>query len=76
MDSSVFIDLLKQELGIEESVSLETVLKETEWWDSMSVLDVIALADREFQLPLILEEFREVHTINDIYVYITGKMQG
>ena len=73
MDFNSFLALLKKELAIEVPVSPDTILQQSSWWDSMSVLDVIAFMDRDFQISLNFEEFKTVKTVNDLFVYITSK---
>ena len=75
MDFTSFLKSFKDELAIEADLSAETAFKEASWWDSMSVLDVIALADRDFNTALDLGDFKHIRTLNELFEFISAKSQ-
>jgi acyl carrier protein len=52
------------EIGI---LKPETKFRELEQWDSMSALIIISLSDKYFCKRINLEEFKEAHTVLELY---------
>ena len=64
-----FIKKLEEELEDIEIGILkpDTKFRELEQWDSMSALIIISLSDKYFGKRINLEEFKEVHTVLEMY---------
>ena len=56
-----------------ESFKADTNFRETEEWDSLIALSVIALADEEYGVKLTGDDIRNSTTINDIFEIIKTK---
>ena len=64
-----FINELKDALEIEgedHKITLETNLKELEKYDSLSVLSIIAMIDKNFNKQIPSSEFVKVTTVNNL----------
>lgn len=51
-------------------------LCDIETWDSLSVLSLIAFADKEFKVVLFPEDINKTITINDIIMLFGDKIEG
>ena len=69
MNLEQFIKKLEEELEDIEIGILkpQTKFRELEQWDSMSALIIISLSDKYFGKRIILEEFKEAHTVLELY---------
>lgn len=56
-----------------ESFKADTIFRETEEWDSLIALSIIALADEEYSVKLTGDDIRSASTINDIFEIIKAK---
>jgi len=56
-----------------ESFKADTIFRDTEEWDSLVALSVIALADEEYGVKLTGDDIRSAATINDIFEIIKAK---
>lgn len=75
MKTEDFIKELKDALEIEdedEEIILETNLKELEEYDSLSVLSIIAMIDKNFGKQIPSSDFAKITTINSL-VELIGK---
>lgn len=62
-----FIELFKETLEIEDGeVTLDTVFRDLDKWDSLAFLSVIAMIDEEYDLVIEGNDFRELKTISDL----------
>jgi acyl carrier protein len=69
MKTEDFITELKDTLEIEDEeqkITLETNLKELEEYDSLSVLAIIAMIDKNFGKQIPSADFAKVTTINNL----------
>ena len=69
MKTEDFINELKDALEIEDEdqeITLETNLKELEEYDSLSVLSIIAMIDKNFSKQIPSSEFAKVTTVNSL----------
>ena len=69
MNTKDFINELKDALEIEDEdqeITLETNLKELEKYDSLSVLSIIAMIDKNFNKQIPSSEFVKVTTVNNL----------
>lgn len=67
MNKEKFLEKLQEILDIEESPSMETVLKEMEEWDSLSIVSFSAMADVECNKKIEANKIRSAKTIQDLY---------
>ena len=67
MTKNELIDKLKEILEIEDQeLTLETNLKETEGYDSLFVLSLIALIDKEFKKSVSADQVVNIITIQNL----------
>ena len=75
MKKEEFIKELKEALEIEDEdqeITLETNLKDLEEYDSLSVLSIIAMIDKNFGKQIPSADFAKVTTVNTL-VDLIGK---
>ncbi|MEG0925705.1 MULTISPECIES: phosphopantetheine-binding protein [Chryseobacterium] len=72
MKTSVFLEKLQEELEEDQTLTLDTNLKELESYDSISLLSVIAFVDENFSKKIDTKHFKDVQTVADL-VNIIGK---
>jgi len=64
-----FVNELKETLEIEEEeqeITLETNLKDLEEYDSLSVLSIIAMIDKNFGKQLSAQQFADINTVRNL----------
>ncbi len=69
MKKKEFVDELKDALEIEDEdqeITLETNLKELEEYDSLSVLSIIAMIDKNFGKQIPSSDFIKVTTVSSL----------
>jgi len=69
MKRKVFIDELKDALEIEDEdqeITIETNLKDLEEYDSLSVLSIIAMIDKNFGKQIPSTDFAKVTTVSSL----------
>ena len=69
MKAEVFINELKEALEIEDEdqeITLETNLKELEEYDSLSVLSIIAMIDKNFGKQMSSADFVKITTVSSL----------
>ncbi len=69
MKAEDFINELKEALEIEDEdqeITLETNLKELEEYDSLSVLSIIAMVDKNFDKQIPSSDFIKITTIKSL----------
>jgi len=69
MKKKEFVDELKDALEIEDEdqeITLETNLKELEEYDSLSVLSIIAMIDKNFGKQIPSSDFVKVTTVSSL----------
>ncbi len=66
------LGILREALEMNESVeiSMTDKFREYENWDSLAQLSLIAALDEKFGIQLEQDVFKELHTINDLYLAI------
>ncbi|KPE51564.1 MULTISPECIES: phosphopantetheine-binding protein [Chryseobacterium] len=72
MKTSVFLEKLQEELEEDETLTLDTNLKELESYDSISLLSVIAFVDENFNKKIDTKQFKDIEKVSDL-VNIIGK---
>lgn len=66
MKTSVFLEKLQDELEEDQTLTLETNLKELESYDSISLLSVIAFVDENFNKKIDTKQFKDIETVSDL----------
>lgn len=75
MKTEDFVNELKDALEIEDKdqeITLETNLKDLEEYDSLSVLSIIAMIDKNFSKQIPSSDFLKVSTVNSL-IDLIGK---
>ncbi len=72
MKTSVFLEKLQEELEEDQTLTLDTNLKELESYDSISLLSVIAFVDENFNKKIDTKQFKDIEKVSDL-VDIIGK---
>lgn len=73
MDIKEFISNFAEAIEVEaDTVNPNTVFKDISVWDSMAVLNVIAMVDDKYQKSIGGDEIEESQTIEDLW----GKVKG
>ncbi len=68
IEKSQFIELFSQIVECDEdSVLMEAPLHTIQLWDSLSVLNFIALVDEQFGVLLDATKLEEAETVSDLY---------
>ena len=57
----------------EEDVTDETVLKDLEAYDSLSILSIIAMCDKDYKITVTAAEVRKLNTVGDLKAFIESK---
>ncbi|WP_288651611.1 acyl carrier protein [uncultured Parabacteroides sp.] len=72
MDNQKFIKLFAEAVEVEsvESLSVETVFRELDEWNSLAYLSVIAMLDDEYEVQIENANFKTLITIGDIINYV------
>lgn len=72
MDNQKFIKLFAEAVEVEsvESLSVETVFRELDEWNSLAYLSVIAMLDDEYEVQIENTIFKTLATIGDIINYV------
>lgn len=58
---------------LEEDVTVDTVLGEVEAYDSLAILSIVALADKEYGKTLKASDLVNVKTVQELISLIEGK---
>lgn len=66
-----FYDILSEIL--EEDVYEDTVLKEVETFDSLSILSIIAMVDKQYKVMLTAKDIQNTITAGDLLDYINSR---
>lgn len=72
MKTSVFLEKLQEELEEDQTLTMNTNLKELESYDSISLLSVIAFVDENFNKKIDTKQFKDIETVSDL-ANIIGK---
>lgn len=62
----IFLDLLQRD----DPLTAETTLTDLAEWDSMSIMAVMAYADKKHGKTLMLDDFKSLTTVDDLYELI------
>lgn len=73
MDTTQFLDLMKDTLDLETELTLDTKFRELDEWDSLAYLSTIAMIDDEYDVVINANEFKTLETLADIVKAIEAK---
>ena len=69
-------NLFIEDFEIEETlIKPEAHLKNDLGIDSLDFVDIVAIIDREFGFKPVLQELKEIATLNDLYLFIDKKIK-
>jgi len=68
MTREEFLIEMQDVLQTEEELTFETVLKELEEWDSLSVMATMAFLDKSFGVKTSMADYINMNTVEDIAV--------
>ncbi len=69
-------NLFIEDFEIEETlIKPEAHLKNDLGIDSLDFVDIVAIIDREFGFKPVLQELKEIVTLNDLYLFIDKKIK-
>ena len=69
-------NLFIEDFEIEETlIKPEAHLKNDLGIDSLDFVDIVAIIDREFGFKPVLQELKEIATLNDLYLFINKKIK-
>lgn len=68
MKKEEFLDSLKEALEVEddETLTMDTNLKDLEEYDSLSVLVIVTMVDKKFKKQISSSDFKKVTTVNSL----------
>ncbi|WP_430813445.1 phosphopantetheine-binding protein [Carboxylicivirga sp. RSCT41] len=66
MKKEEFIEIIKEELEIDEQITMDTRFDSLEIWDSVARLVLISLIDEKFQMQISAEEIKLLGTPADL----------
>ena len=72
MTQETFLEELQGILRTDVPLSIDYPLDELDEWDSMAMLAIVTFAEKEFQVSLDVNDFRQFETPGDIYRRLTG----
>ena len=74
MDTTQFLELMKETLDLETELTLDVKLRELDEWDSLAYLSTIAMIDDEYDVVINASDFKELETLGDIARAIEARM--
>ena len=57
----------------EEDVTDETILKDLDSYDSLSILSIIAMCDKDYHITVTASEIRALDTVGDLKAFIESR---
>ena len=66
MEIKFFLEELQEELEFENTLELNTNLKDCDEWDSMSALVLMAYAENNFSVNLKAEDIKDLDTVESL----------
>ena len=70
MTKELFLEKMAEILDAEGELTLATLLKDIEEWDSLSVVSFVALANTEANRKIDVKTIRTAQTIGDLYALL------
>ena len=66
MEKIEFLEKMKDVLQMEDELTMDTVLEDLDEWDSLAMMATTAFLDKNFNLKLTFNDFKNFKTIEDI----------
>ena len=75
MEIKEFIEKFAETIEVEnvESLTPDTPFRDLEEWSSLAYLSVIVMMDEQFDIQIEQTEFKNLETIQDLYIACTKK---
>lgn len=74
---TLFLDRFAESLELERSaLSMETIFKELDEWDSMSRLSLVVMLDEEYNIQIEEQRFNEIQTVEELYLEVVSRTNG
>ena len=74
MDTTQFLENIKDLLDTETELTVDTKFRELDEWDSLATLSTIAMVDDEYGIVISANELRQLETLGDIIRAIESKL--
>ena len=68
MTRDEFLTEMQDVLQTEEELGFDTVLKDLEEWDSLSIMSTMAFLDKNFGVKTSMSDYNQMNTLEDIAV--------
>lgn len=66
MERAEFLEKMQDVLQMEDELTFDTVLQDLDEWDSLAMMATTAFLDKNFNLKLNFNDFKNFKTIEDI----------
>lgn len=66
MNREEFLEKMQDVLQMEDELTFDTVLEDLDEWDSLAMMATTAFLDKNFNLKLTFNDFKEFKTVEDI----------
>ena len=66
MNRTEFLEKMQDVLQMEDELTFDTVLEDLDEWDSLAMMAVTAFLDKNFNLKLTFNDFKNFKTVEDI----------
>lgn len=66
MNRDEFLEKMQDVLQMEDELTFDTILEDLEEWDSLAMMAVTAFLDKNFNLKLTFDDFKNFKTVEDI----------
>lgn len=66
MNREDFLEKMQDVLQMEDELTFDTVLEDLDEWDSLAMMAVTAFLDKNFNLKLTFNDFKNFKTVEDI----------
>lgn len=66
MKRTEFLEKMQDVLQMEDELTFDTVLEDLDEWDSLAMMAVTAFLDKNFNLKLTFNDFKNFKTVEDI----------
>ena len=75
MNQNEFLNHFREALELESQseVKMGVAFKGLEEWDSLALLSLIAMLDEEYEVELESEDFDNLNTVEDLYLFVKSK---
>lgn len=66
MNRTEFLEKMQDVLQMEDELTFDAVLEDLDEWDSLAMMAVTAFLDKNFNLKLTFNDFKNFKTVEDI----------